>query len=300
MIVGADDGRVAWGHGPTAPTPPPSSGGTATPAPGGEGAAGAVVPPSLGRADAPTPSAGAETSGPGDAAVIGPGALARERDLIRRAAGRDASAFEELVRPWMQPAFQLAVRLLGDRQLAEDVTQDALTKAFLGLRHFRGEARFGTWIFRIVHNACTDALRQRARHPSVPVAFGAPGPDGGPGCEPADARPGPEEVVSARLGREAILAAVAALPVDHRAVVVLRDVQGLSYEEVAAVLGQSIGTVKSRLHRARASLRAALDPPAAAQSGSGARGEPLPPTVVRSDGAPAARRPRDRRGKGVR
>lgn len=180
--------------------------------------------------------------------------------MVRRAQAGDVAAFERLLAPVMRPAHQLAVRLLGDPHLAEDVAQEAFTKAFLGMRHFRGEARFGTWIFRIVHNACTDALRHRARRPQVPVAFGEPEVEGGPVAAPvpADPAPGPEDEVIERAGRRAILEAVAGLPLEHRVVVVLRDVQGLSYEEISAVTRQNLGTVKSRLHRARATLRTAL------------------------------------------
>ena len=207
------------------------------------------------------PAPGAARPPAGAKPALEPGALAAEaaaleRELVRRARRGDVAAFEELLRPCLQPAYQLAVRLLGNRQLAEDVTQDALLKAFTAMGHFRGEARFGTWIFRIVHNACTDALRYRARRPQAPL----PAAEGDGGPEPVASDPGPEDVVIERQGRAALLAAVAALPPDHRAVVLLRDVQGLSYEEVAAITGQNLGTIKSRLHRARAALRAALGP----------------------------------------
>lgn len=199
-------------------------------------------------------SASVPPNGPSGLAVA-----ATERALLRRARSGDLAAFEELLAPVMRPAYQLAVRLLGDRHLAEDVAQEAFTRAYTGLRQFRGDARFGTWVMRIVHNACADALRSRARHPQVPVAFGQePGADEPATPDPADSGPGPEDVVLERQGRTAILAAVAALPADHRAVVLLRDVQGLSYEEIATITGQNVGTVKSRLHRARAALRSAL------------------------------------------
>ncbi len=199
-------------------------------------------------------AAGAPPEGPSGLA-----AAAAERALLRRVRAGDVAAFEELLAPVMRPAYQLAVRLLGDRHLAEDIAQDAFTRAYTGIRHFRGDARFGTWVMRIVHNACADALRSRARHPQVPVAFGQePGGDEPATPDPADSAPGPEDVVLERQGRTAILAAVAALPGDHRVVVWLRDVHGLSYEEIATITGQNVGTVKSRLHRARAALRLAL------------------------------------------
>jgi len=206
------------------------------------------------RAD-PLPTAGSPPAG-SVAAPAGPGPDA-ERELIRRARQGDVTAFEQLIAPCVQPAFALAVRLLGDRHLAEDVTQDAMIKAFTGIRQFRGDARFGTWVFRIVHNACTDALRHRARRPQLPQFQGAGEPTDG---TPADPGPGPEEQAIERQSRAALLRAVAALPPEQRMVVLLRDVQGLSYEEVAAITGQNLGTIKSRLHRARAALREALGP----------------------------------------
>jgi RNA polymerase sigma-70 factor (ECF subfamily) len=229
------------------------------------------VPPAGGTAASPGGTAagqgGGGSPGVGGVGESDPGRLgtdpapAVQAALLRRARAGDPAAFEELVTPLLQPAYQLAVRLLGDRDLAEDVTQEALVKAFTGIRGFRGQARLATWLFRIVHNACTDALRHRARRPSLSLySAGREEEEGRPG-DPPDPAPGPEERAMEQAGREAILRAVAALPPEFRAVVVLRDVQGLSYEEIAAITGVTLGTVKSRLHRARAALRSALGGP---------------------------------------
>ena len=215
---------------------------------------------------APPPAGAAAQDAAGGAApgpvllrdASGEAAAGLERTLVRRARQGDAAAFEQLVAPLLPPAFQLAVRLVGDRQLAEDVAQEALLKAFTAIRQFRGESRFATWVFRIVHNASTDALRYRGRRPQRSLSAPGDAPEA-PERDVPDSAPGPEEVVLERQGRAGLLAAVAALSPDYRAVVLLRDVQGLSYEEVAAITGQNLGTVKSRLHRARAALRAALE-----------------------------------------
>lgn len=238
-------GRAGASRGPW---PPADSAGVPRP-----GMAQAAVPGALGAVGSGAePAAGGRAEGD-------TGSPAAERALLARARAGDSAAFEELLAPVMQPAFALAARLLSDRQLAEDVLQDALVKAFTGIRGFRGEARFATWIFRIVHNACTDAVRYRARRPRA--ALEPPGDGDGPAPELPDAAPGPEDVVIGRQGCGVLLAAIAALAPEYRSVVVLRDVHGLSYEEVAAITGQNLGTVKSRLHRARAALRAALEGP---------------------------------------
>ncbi len=179
---------------------------------------------------------------------------AQDEDALRRARRGDQTAFTELITPLMRPSYHLALRLLGDRQLAEDVTQEALVKAWLGLRRFRGDARFSTWVFRIVHNACTDALRQRARRPLATSAW----QDAEVAVDVADPAPSPEQQVAERDARDRILAAVDALPVQWRTVIVLRDVHGLSYEDIAVIIGERLGTVKSRLHRARAAVRQSL------------------------------------------
>jgi RNA polymerase sigma-70 factor (ECF subfamily) len=186
-----------------------------------------------------------------------------EAALLQAAQAGDRDAFAALVAPLLPGAYQFALRVLGDPQLAEDVVQEALVRAYVGLTGFRGRAPFRTWVFRIVHNVAMDALRQLGRqHQETSweeAASGEAGEEGEPRL--AEVAPGPEETVLAALGREEILRAVAALPPEQRTVVVLRDVQGLSYGEIAAVTGQSLGTVKSRLHRARASLRAMLARP---------------------------------------
>jgi RNA polymerase sigma-70 factor (ECF subfamily) len=183
--------------------------------------------------------------------------LASEAELLARARRGDADAFAALVEPLQRRAFNLALRMLGDPDEAADVAQDALVRAYTRLGDFRGEASFATWLHRIVHNTALDALRWRARHP---VEFLDPSPAAGddPPREVAAAGEGPEAAAVRADERRAILRALAALSPEFRAAVILRDVQGLDYDEVAAVTGVSLGTVKSRLHRARARLRQLL------------------------------------------
>ena len=192
---------------------------------------------------------------PEDARTAGAAASAIDADALRWARRGDQAAFTALITPLLQPSYHLAVRLLGDRQLAEDITQEAMVKAWLGVRRFRGDARFSTWVFRIVHNACTDALRQRARRPQAPTSWG----EDEASLDVPDPGPSLEDQVADRDVRARIMAAVDGLPPPWRAVIVLRDVQGLSYEEIAVITGEHLGTVKSRLHRARAAVRQALE-----------------------------------------
>jgi RNA polymerase sigma-70 factor (ECF subfamily) len=183
--------------------------------------------------------------------------LTSEVELLELARGGDPDAFAALIAPLQRRAYTLALRMLGEREEAADVTQDALVRAYTRIADFRGEASFATWLHRIVHNTALDALRWRARHP-IEALDPMPSGGGEPVREVASATAGPEDIAVRADERRAIERALAALTPEFRAVVVLRDVQGLDYEEVAAVTGVSLGTVKSRLHRARARLRQLL------------------------------------------
>jgi RNA polymerase sigma-70 factor (ECF subfamily) len=165
--------------------------------------------------------------------------------LLARARRGDAGAFVLLLRESDESHRRLAFRLLGDRQRLDDVLQEAYASAFRALPRFGGRASFGTWLYRIVYNACLDDLRRGRGRREVPLAE-----------RDADPAAGGERIEE-RLDLEA---ALAALPVDLRAVVLLVDAEGLSYEEAAEVLGVAAGTIGSRLNRARAVLRAALTP----------------------------------------
>jgi RNA polymerase sigma-70 factor (ECF subfamily) len=187
----------------------------------------------------------------------GGASVASEAELLVLARGGDPDAFAALVAPLQRRAFGLAYRMVGEPEEAADVTQDALVRAFTRIGDFRGDASFATWLHRIVHNTALDALRWRARHPVEPLDPGAER-QGDPVREPVAVAAGPEDIAVRADERRAIERALAALPPEFRAAVVLRDLQGLDYEEVAAVTGVSLGTVKSRLHRARARLRELL------------------------------------------
>ena len=140
--------------------------------------------------------------------------------------------------------------MLGSRATAEDVAQDAFVAAFRSIKSFRGE-HFRAWLFRIATNACYDHLRASKRHAgeSLDEMLDTAA------WQPASPRPSPEdEALTSELGRE-IHRAIALLPVDQRLVLLLADVEGLSYEEVAEATDANVGTVKSRLARARAKVR---------------------------------------------
>jgi RNA polymerase sigma-70 factor (ECF subfamily) len=163
--------------------------------------------------------------------------------LLARARAGDAGAFGLLLRDAGESHRRLAFRLLGDPQLMDDVLQEAYVRAFGALPRFRGRAAFGTWLYRIVYNACLDELRRGRSRREV-------------GLEEWRSAGTPDDVE----GRLDLAAALARLPVELQAVALLVDAEGLSYQEAAEVLGVAPGTIGSRLNRARAALRAALAP----------------------------------------
>lgn len=182
--------------------------------------------------------------------------------LLRSARGGDITAFNGLVELYQRQLFNLCYRTLGNSEDAADATQDALLSAFRGLKSFNGPAAgLRGWLLRIAVNTCYDQLRRRQRRPTD--SLDAPvDPDSDHEHSPAervvDPAPGPEQrSLSAELART-IQWAIDQLPAEQRMTVVLCDVQGLSYAEAAEVMTIELGTVKSRLSRARSELRVLL------------------------------------------
>jgi RNA polymerase sigma-70 factor (ECF subfamily) len=181
-----------------------------------------------------------------------------ERALIQRCIAGDASAFEPLVEKYRQRVWRLAYQVLHDREEAWDVAQEAFVRAFHSLPNFRGQSAFYTWLFRITVNVATDRHRQRGAQAR---AFG---PERVPEEEWSRTTPdpggGPDESAARAEQRARIREALDALPPKARTIIMLSDVEGLSYREIAEVLNCPIGTVMSRLHNARKRLKGLLGP----------------------------------------
>jgi RNA polymerase sigma-70 factor, ECF subfamily len=193
----------------------------------------------------------------GNAGAPGPSEI-DERALIQRCIAGDATAFEPLVEKYRQRVWRLAYQVLHDREEAWDVAQEAFVRAFHSLPSFRGQSAFYTWLFRITVNVATDRHRQRGAQAR---AFG---PERVSEEEWARTTPdpggGPEQQAARKEQRERIRSALDALPPKARTIIMLSDVEGLSYREIAEVLNCPIGTVMSRLHNARKRLKALLGP----------------------------------------
>ena len=174
-------------------------------------------------------------------------------DLVAAATDGDRSAFDELVRATYADSYTLAYRLTGNEEDARDVVQDAYLRAFKGLKRFRGDAQFSTWMYRITANCASSLLGKRARnrHDDIDDEVGL-----------ADERPesDPEIQADRSLERDRVSAALGGLPPRLRAVIVLRDIYDLPHESIAAELGISEAAAKVRLHRARRKLREKLFP----------------------------------------
>ena len=202
-----------------------------------------------------------------------------ERALIERVLAGESDAFEPLVIEHQTMVFRLALRLMGNEADAADAAQEAFLKAYTSLASFRGESRFSVWLYRLTNNVCLDALRARGRHSAVPLQ--TEDEDGEiVDLDIADERWSPEALSERAADREAVREAIAALPSDLREILTLREIGGLSYEELAETLHLEIGTVRSRLNRARKKLAALLvesgnfspPPTSKGQKGGAARG----------------------------
>ena len=178
-----------------------------------------------------------------------------EADLVLSACGGNLDAFNALVDLHERSVFNLCLRMLGSREAAEDAAQDAFLSAFRNARAFRG-ASFRAWLMRIAANACTDELRRRGRRPAL--SLDAPPPGAHDPLDIADAGAGPEAAVMRREQQRVLQDALLRLPADQRMAVIMCDLQGFSYEEIAEAMRSSLGTVKSRIARGREKLRGML------------------------------------------
>lgn len=184
-----------------------------------------------------------------------------DRRLIASAARGDREAFDQLVRSRMHRVYNLCYRMMGDHEEAGDCAQDTFLKAYRALKDFRGESSFSTWLCSIAINTCKNRLQSAAyRHSRRDLSIAAVGSSDPRDCELN--LPDPAPTALDRMERHELdfflQEAIQALPPDARTVIVLRDVEGFSYEEIARITGWAIGTVKSRIARARAQLRESL------------------------------------------
>lgn len=192
------------------------------------------------------------------------GADANERRLVRRLKQGDERAFQELVETYQDRVFSLVLRMMGDRQEAEDIAQEVFFSVYRAMGRFRGDARLYTWIYRIAINACKSRikyLRGRQLHQQQSIDD-APQDTESTQIHAArsvqSAVPGPEAMMQGNRLQQAIARELSNLDPEHRQVLVLRDIQGLSYEDIAKITSLAEGTVKSRLHRARVALKSRL------------------------------------------
>jgi RNA polymerase sigma-70 factor, ECF subfamily len=182
----------------------------------------------------------------------------REAALIQRCAARDEDACAELVAEHQRMVYQLSLNLLGDHNEALDLSQEVFLRVFRTIHGFRGQSALRTWIYRIVVNQARNRQRWwRRRYRSQQVSLDAHLRDFGDFPEQTDGA-SPDRMLGRKELAERIRTALERLPFDQRTAIVLREIDGLSYEEIGFSLGVAVGTVKSRLARAREALRAQL------------------------------------------
>ncbi len=223
-------------------------------------------------------SRGLETAGdPGQDAPVHPGYRSRsnswwsvtdaqdttEQRFIERLTGRDERAFNELVQLYEQRVFRLVFRMLGRRDEAEDMAQEVFVQVFKAIGTFRGDSKLSTWIYRIAVNLCKNRMKYLSRRHNEAQDEFEVSAERGPLTEAKGVTTGdvarPDHLVEGYQLERIVHQCMAELDPDFREVLVLRDVEDLSYEELGEITGLAEGTVKSRLHRARSMLKASVE-----------------------------------------
>ena len=208
-----------------------------------------------------------------------------ERRIIAQVCAGDTNAFEALVVAYQKQVYNLALRTVGNEEDAADMTQEVFLRAYRALGTFRGESKFSVWLYRLTTNVCIDFLRSRRRHPTVSLTASEDDDEQPQFDLPADESVGPEQQLTRSEMRRSVARGLDSLPDDARKILILRELDGLSYAEIGKVLHLEAGTVKSRLFRARhvqpTPIRRAAQPrPAARKRPAAGRTSPLLPISV--------------------
>ena len=176
-----------------------------------------------------------------------------EQELIQAAQTGDQSAFGTLVQQHQTMVYHLALRMVGNAEDAADLTQEVFLSAWRSLSRFQEQSSFGTWIYRMATNASIDFLRREKRRQVLSMTMEEDSEERQ--AQVPDERYSPHRLLEQKEARQAVADALAALSPEHRQVLVLREMEGLSYQEIGQLLGLEEGTVKSRIARARLALR---------------------------------------------
>jgi len=176
-----------------------------------------------------------------------------EKKIIEKVLGGDANAFEELVLKYEKTVYNLALRMVGDRDDAFDMTQEAFIKAYGSLSSFRGDSKFSVWIYRIATNVCLDFLRSKSRKQQVSLTV-SDDDDEDAQLDIPDPSSTPEQQLIKKISMQSVEEGLKTLPDKQRQILVMRELGGMSYAEIGKVLSLEEGTVKSRIFRARKRL----------------------------------------------
>ncbi len=181
--------------------------------------------------------------------------MTREQEAltVQRVLDGDVNEYEKLVLEYQKNVYNLALRMTGDAEDAADMAQEAFIKAYNSLASYRGDSKFSVWLYRIVSNVCLDFLRARKRRQTVSLSVVD---DEGEETELeiSDESASPEKLLERSMTRDAVRRGLQELTPEYRQILILRELQGMSYDEIAETLGLESGTVKSRIFRARKKL----------------------------------------------
>ncbi len=178
-----------------------------------------------------------------------------ENTLIKKAQNGDSYAFEALIESHFKQIYNIAFRMTNNPDDAADMTQEVMLKLFKSIGSFNGNSKFSTWVYRVATNTCLDELKKMKRRTTLSLQNEIETDDGGYTMDIEDNSPTPEQSLEQNELKDIVAKAITYLSDEHKTIIILRDIRGFSYDEIARITGTTEGTVKSRLSRARAQLK---------------------------------------------
>jgi RNA polymerase sigma-70 factor, ECF subfamily len=184
--------------------------------------------------------------------------IENEINLLKKSKNGDIEAFEELIDGYQKKVFNIAFRMVGNYDDASELAQEVFIKIFKGIKSFKEESTFSTWVYKITTNVCLDELRKTRNNKSISLDEELKLDDGEVQIQIVDHRPSPEIILEQKEIKKTVKKAIDNLSHEHRIVIILRELNGLNYGEIAKILKCPVGTVKSRINRARQELKEIL------------------------------------------